>query len=208
MPEIAVKDLPDELRQTAVQTREALKRGNAELAIALGSKVLAEQPGCLDVRRLWHEALVKQNPREPSAPARAWGAWARVSGLLGRKKSAPNAAGIAQADTVLRTDPWSKSGWRQLAQSAAASGLPETATFAWGQLAAIDPTDRRAGVSLVRAHLDRGEFSAALAAVENVLKHHPQDSEAQALLRRASIDQTVKKGNWDTSASFRDKLRD
>jgi tetratricopeptide (TPR) repeat protein len=95
--------------------------------------------------------------------------------------------------------------WRRSLRGAA---LRETAVFAWEALVKLAPEDRDAGLGLVRAWLDLDRYDEAFTAVEALLRRQPEDGEALALLRRASFDQTVAKGKWDSGGSFREKLRD
>lgn len=208
MPEIAVKDLPEELRLLAVQTRDALARGNHEMVIDLSGRVLRSFPGCLAVRRLQRESQIKRSPGGASAVQRTKGVVAQLGSLFRRKDSGESGSAIAEADGVILADPWSQKGWQQLAVAAGEAGFQETAIFAWENLVAIMPADKMASLGLVKAQLELNRYPEALKSVESLLRHHPKDGEALALLRRASIDQTVEKGKWDSDASFRDKLRE
>lgn len=208
MPEITVKDLPEDLRQLAVQTRDALTRGNHDMVIDLAGRILRPYPGCLPVRRLQREAQIKQSPGGASAVQRTKGVVTQLGALLRRKDAGEDRSAIAKADGVIAADPWSRKGWQQLAEATSEGGLPETAVFAWGNLVAMDPEDKTAGLGLVQAQLSLNRYPEALKSVEALLRHHPKDGAALALLRRASIDHTVEKGKWDSDTSFRDKLRE
>ena len=58
------------------------------------------------------------------------------------------------------------------------------------------------------AWITAGKPAEALKAADAILKTKPADADAQNLMRKASIAQTVTKGNWDGQGNFRDKLRD
>jgi len=207
MPETTVKDLPENLRQLAVQSRDALSRGNHGMVIDLAGRILSPYPGCLAIRRLQREAQLKQSPGGASAVQRTKGVVAQLGSLLRRKDTGEDSSAIAKADGVIAADPWSRKGWQQLAEATGEGGLPETAVFAWENLVAMVPADKTAGLGLVKAQLNLNRYPEALKSVESLLRHHPKDGAALALLRRASIDHTVEKGKWDSDASFRDKLR-
>src|SRR5205823_10922794 len=48
----------------------------------------------------------------------------------------------------------------------------------------------------------------ALQIADEILKTKPSDGDAQNLMRKASVAQTVNKHQWDQQQSYRDKLRD
>ena len=208
MSEIAVSALPEQFRRVAVRAREANTRGNHELVAELTSTILAEFPGCLAVRKLQYEALFAHGSDGRSVGQRAKGILAGIRLRLSYRKSAATGTSLQQADAMLAANPWSREGWRRLATVAAGAALRETAVFAWEALVKLAPEDRDAGLGLVRAWLDLDRYDEAFTAVEALLRRQPEDGEALALLRRASIDQTVAKGKWDSGGSFREKLRD
>ena len=62
--------------------------------------------------------------------------------------------------------------------------------------------------SLGEAWLAAGKPTEALKTADEILRDRPTDADAQNLMRKASVAQTVDKHKWDTQAGFRDKLRD
>ena len=48
----------------------------------------------------------------------------------------------------------------------------------------------------------------AIAVGDIILKNNPTDDEAQDLIKKASVQQTVEKGKWEEEKSFREKLKD
>ena len=41
-----------------------------------------------------------------------------------------------------------------------------------------------------------------------ILRKNPVDADALALMRKATVAQTITKGNWETPAPFREKLKE
>ena len=208
MSETAVSDLPPKLRQLALKARDALAHQQDDLVLELSAEILRENPGCLGVRRLQRTAHVRRDSSGPAFTRKARGAVTRAGFLLRRKKTPQGDSAIAQAEAILAVDPWSRAGLMQLAGAAAAMNLPGTAIFAWECLVEALPDDREAGLGLAQARLSEGNHAEALTAVEAVLRQHPRDGEALAVKRQVSVAATIKKGQWDSSDSFRGKLRD
>ncbi len=115
---------------------------------------------------------------------------------------------MAVADEILRANPYSRSGLNQLALAAAQMNLPETELFARQCWVESGPENREAGLAWADALLRQKRYAEATGAIESVLKKHPQDAEALALLGRISVGDTMERGNWESGDSFRDKLRD
>jgi tetratricopeptide (TPR) repeat protein len=95
-----------------------------------------------------------------------------------------------------------------LAEAAGGLGLLETVAFALDAGREIEPDNRANLLALGEAWITAGKPAEALKAADAILKTKPADADAQNLMRKASIAQTVTKGNWDAQGSFRDKLRD
>jgi tetratricopeptide (TPR) repeat protein len=95
-----------------------------------------------------------------------------------------------------------------LAEAAGGLGLLETVAFALEAVRELEPENRANLLALAEACLAAGNAAEALKIVDEMLRARPTDAEAQALMRRASVAQTVTKHNWEDKASYRDKLRD
>ena len=64
------------------------------------------------------------------------------------------------------------------------------------------------GDAIHEAWLAAGKPTEALKIADEILKTKPMDADAQNLMRKSSIAQTVNRGNWEGQGSFRDKLKD
>jgi tetratricopeptide (TPR) repeat protein len=95
-----------------------------------------------------------------------------------------------------------------LAEAAVGLGLSETVAFALEAVRELEPDNRVNLLALGEAWIVAGKAAEAVKTAEQLLKQKPADADAQALLRKASVAQTVSKGNWEAQGDFRAKLRD
>jgi tetratricopeptide (TPR) repeat protein len=63
-------------------------------------------------------------------------------------------------------------------------------------------------VHLAEAYIAAKMHKEAVRVADELLKVRPQDGDALALMRKASVAQTMDKGNWESQSSFRAKLKD
>jgi len=208
MPEVPVASLDPRHQKLVENARIALDRGNFDYVIEVTSQVLAMTPGCLPVRKLQRVAQVRQQRGKTS------GFFGRtLSGLSagpfmmgsGRKDPAKQ---LTAAEGLLAKDPMNVAALKLLAEAASGLGLPETMAFALDAVREIDPENRANLLALGEAWLAANKPTEALKIADEILAMRPTDAEAQALMRKSSIAQTVTKHNWDQQTTYRDKLRD
>ncbi len=208
MPEVPAAALDPRHQKLIENARLALERGNLDYVLEVTSQVLKTAPGCLPVRRLQRVAQLRE------ARSRGNGLFARMSSGL---SSAPFMLGggpkdpaqqLAAAEQLLAKDPGNVTALKLLAQAAQGLGLLETVAFALDALREIDPDNRANMLALGEAWLAAGKPAEALKFADDLLRLKPADGDAQNLMRKASIAQTVAKSNWESQGSYRDKLRD
>ena len=95
-----------------------------------------------------------------------------------------------------------------LAEAATGMSLLETAAFALDAIRELEPENRANLLALGEAWLAAGKTVDAVRTAELMIRQKAGDAEGQALLRKASVAQTVSKGNWEAQGDFRAKLRD
>ncbi|HKK18643.1 MAG TPA: hypothetical protein VJ952_08165, partial [Opitutales bacterium] len=61
---------------------------------------------------------------------------------------------------------------------------------------------------LMAAYIDIGRNKEAIEVGDAAYRANPADEEVQALIKRASVEQTMEKGRWEEDKSFREKLKD
>ena len=97
---------------------------------------------------------------------------------------------------------------KSLALAAKELGLVETALLGYECLFNLDQTNAVNGKQLIRECIAAKKAEQAISVGDIILKNHPADDEAQDLIKKASVQQTVDKGKWEEEKSFRDKLKD
>jgi tetratricopeptide (TPR) repeat protein len=208
MPEIPVSSLDPRHQKLVENARVALDRGNLEYVLEVTEQVLRMRPGCLPVRKLQRVAqLRQQRGKSGGFFGKALGGLSAAPFMFGSAKKHPSKL-LEAAEGLLAKDPTNVSALKLLAEAAGGLGLPETVAFALDAVRELEPGNRANLLALGEAWLAAGKPTDALRIADEILKDKPADAEAQALMRKASVAQTVTKHNWDQQGSFRDKLRD
>jgi tetratricopeptide (TPR) repeat protein len=109
---------------------------------------------------------------------------------------------------LLAKDPTNVIALKMLAEAAGGLNLLETVAFALDAVRELEPDNRNNLLALGEAWLAAGKATEALNIADEILRIKPTDAEAQSLMRKASVAQTVTKHSWDQQSSYRDKLRD
>lgn len=207
MPEVAVTSLDPRQQKLIDNARIALDRGQLDYTLDACAQVLKSAPGCLPVRRLQRAAQLRDFRSKNKFMAKAFGGFSGGGLMFGGGKKDP-AKALESAEAMLVKDPTSVAALKLLAEAATGLGLLETAAFALDAVRELEPDNRANLLVLGEAWIAAGKPAEAVKTADALLKLKPADAEAQSLLRKASVAQTVTKGNWDAQGSFRDKLRD
>ena len=207
MPEIAVTSLDPRHQKLIDNARIALERGQLDYTLDACAQVLKTAPGCLPVRRLQRVAQLRDFKSKNKFMAKAMGGFSTAPFMFGGGNKEP-AKVLETAEGMLAKDPTSVPALKLLAEAAGGLGLLETVAFALDAVREIEPDNRANLLAVGEAWIAAGKPAEALKAADAILKTKPADADAQNLMRKASIAQTVTKGNWDAQGSFRDKLRD
>ena len=207
MPEVSVASLDPRHQKLIENARIALERGNLDYVIEVTSQVLKAQPGCLPVRKLQRVAQLRQNRGKGGGfMGKALSGFSSAPFMFGGKKEP--AKQLEMAEGMIAKDPSNVAGLRLLAEAAGALGLPETVAFALDAVREIEPGNRANLLALGEAWLAAGRPVEALRIADELLKDKPTDADAQNLMRKSSVAQTVNKQGWDQKTTYRDKLRD
>lgn len=206
MPEVSVASLDPRHQKLIENARVALDRGNLDYVLEVTGQVLKVQPGCLPVRRLQRVAQLRQQRGKSGGFMGKLG----LSGapfMFGSGKKEP-AKQLESAELALAKDPNNVAALRLLAEAASSLSLHETAAFAYEAIREIEPGNRANLLALGEALLTAGKPVEALKVADDLLRDKPTDADAQNLMRKSSVAQTVTKHNWEQKTSYRDKLRD
>ena len=207
MSEVSVTSLDPRHQKLIENARVALERGNLDYVLEVSAQVLKAQPGCLPVRKLQRVAQLRQSKGKSGFMARISSGLSSAPFRMGVGKKAPTKL-LETAETLLAKDPMSVPALRMLGEAAHGLGLPETVAFALDAIREIEPDNRLNLLALGEAWLAAGKATEALKIADDMLAARPVDADAQALMRKASVAQTVVKNKWDAQTSYREKLRD
>ena len=208
MPEVSVASLDPRYQKLIDNARIALDRGNLDYVLEVTAQVLKVQPGCLPVRKLQRVAQMRASRGKSGGfMGRAISGLSTAPFMFGGGKKDPTKL-LESAEGFLAKDPTSVPALKMLAEAAGGLGLPETVAFALDAVREIEPDNRANLLALGEAWLAAGKPTDALKAADEILRGKPTDADAQNLMRKASVAQTVDKHKWDDQNTFRDKLRD
>jgi len=202
-------DVLSELERKRFQNAcRAFESGEWDYVLSACVVLLAAHAECLPVRRLQRAALFKKFPKRSGWLGKLSGVVSRFLFSLGRtreKKSATEQ--LAHAESRLAKNPYDTLALRLLGEAATALGWAETAIFAHEAIREIEPKNRANLLALGEALLTAERATAALSVADSLLAENPVDGEAQTLMRKASIAQTLDEGNWEETGDFRTKVK-
>ncbi|MBI5766191.1 MAG: tetratricopeptide repeat protein [Verrucomicrobia bacterium] len=207
MPEVPVASLDPRHQKLIDNARIALDRGQLDYVLEVTAQVLKVQPGCLPVRRLQRVAQLRSSKGKGGFMSRVSSGLSAAPFMFGGGKKDP-AKQLETAETLLAKDPANVAALKMLAEAAQGLGFPETVAFALDAVRELEPENRANLLALGEAWLAAGKPADALKIADEILAAKPTDAEAQSLMRKASVAQTVTKVGWGAETSYRDKLRD
>jgi tetratricopeptide (TPR) repeat protein len=209
MEEIALKDLDTRLQKQIENARKAVDK-NPSYAVDILSNILSRHPACLEARKILRQA------QQRATKGKAKG----LGGLLSKMTSIPFTMGseskikkdpakaIESAEQILNANPENVAGHKILAAAAEELKLYSTAVFAYESVRQIDPKNTENIKALMSVYIQTGQSEEAIRIGEAAYRANPADDEVQALIKKASVEQTMEKGRWEEDKSFRDKLKD
>ncbi|QYY35938.1 tetratricopeptide repeat protein [Ruficoccus sp. ZRK36] len=205
--EIELKDLDPRLRKQVENAQKSINR-NASYAIDICTNILQRQPGCLDVRKILRTAQKRASAGKTSGFSRLLGSVTNAPFAIKAStqlKKDPKAA-METAEKMLASDPANASAQRMLGQAAEALELWETAAFAYEEAKKADPKSLEIKLSLGNALIEAGRAQDAVRVAGEVLSAQPGNEQAQDLVKRASVADSMQRGKWEEEGGFRDKL--
>jgi len=210
MEEISLSSLDSRIHKQVDNARKAISK-NPTYAINILNNIISRHPGCLEVRQLLRQAQHKASGGKSKG----------LGGFLGKVTSLPFAmtggskikkdpgAVLEAAEQMLNTNPSNPTAHKMLGAAAEALELKETAAFAYEQLFKLDKSNTESAKLLMNAYIDSGKCKEAIEIGDAAYRANPSDEEVQSLIKKASVQQTMKSGGWeDQDSSFRDKLKD
>lgn len=205
MAEVPLSALDARQQKLVENAHVAWAQGNASYVLMVAAPILKEHPGCLPVRRLVYAARLKLHGAKNVLAVQAIKVRSLVALVLGAKDK--SAAGKFEwAERVLAAHPTNTTALKLQAAAAHDLGWLQTTILLREAVQALAPQDQRNRLALGEAWLLVERPDQALRIADAILRERPVDGEAQDLMRKASIAQTVSRGNWAQPGDFRGKL--
>ena len=205
MKKVALTELDPRL-QKQVSAADQQMKTNPQYAVEVLSGILARNPGCIEVRRSLRKAQKAMLGTKKGMFDGLTGALS--SGKIAKAVEADPLAALAAAEEALAKKPIDANANKTIALAALKLDFPELAAFAYEELATNDPTEIQHFVDLANVWISAGENDQALNAADKGLKLFPGTGDLQEAVRRASVNKTMKKGNWEDKGDFQSKLKD
>jgi tetratricopeptide (TPR) repeat protein len=193
------------LQRQADNAEKAL-RTNPQYAAEIMAGIVSRNPECLEARKLLRKAQ-----RLVHGGGAAGGLGKLFGGLFGggKIKDAESARkAIDTAEQKLAQNPNDIAANKQLAAAGEKLGWFDLAAFAYESLVIADPKNTDYFASWGNALLKDENYDEAIKVIDEGLKRFPGNGDLQEIARRASVQKTVKKGNWENEGDFKSKAKD
>jgi tetratricopeptide (TPR) repeat protein len=209
MKEVTLSELDPRLQKQVENARKVVTK-NPAYAIDIMSNIVARNPACVEARQILRKAqntahagkskgLSKFMTRVTSIPF-------AVSGDAKVKKDPVKA--MESAEDLIKANPMNAAAHKLLGSAAESLEMNGTAALAYECLYKMESSNTGYVKGLMAAYIELGRNDDAIRVGEEVYRKDPTDEEIQALIKKASVQQTMDKGRWEEDKSFRDKLKD
>ncbi|HEY8241337.1 MAG TPA: tetratricopeptide repeat protein, partial [Kiritimatiellia bacterium] len=211
MAELSLDEAPRKAKESFDRGFAALERGNLEYAMDMFTAALDTAPQLLRARKFLRVASIKKfKAARQNAMSRTFaniqGAplLLQVSSLM-RKKPVE---ALQAAEKLLRIDPLNMTFINKSCEAAIAAGLPEAAILNLEIAKEHYPVDVKLLEWLGGLYHESGRYRDARVVAEEILVLRPNDPKAIKALKDATAVDTMEKGGWSESGSYRDKMKD
>jgi tetratricopeptide (TPR) repeat protein len=209
MQEVSLSELDPRLQKQIENACKAVDK-NPSYAVDIISNIVSRNPGCLDARRLLRQAQERVHVAKRKGLSSFMSKVTSIPFSMGgyaKVKKNPHEALLA-AEQMLNANPGNIVGHKMIGAAAEALEFFETAAFAYEEIRKIEPNDLGNIKALMSAYMRIGKSEEAIRIGDDAYLEHPTDEEIQSLIKQASVEQSINKGNWEDEKSFRDKLKD
>ncbi len=207
--ECTLNELDPRLSKQVTNAQKNLKK-NPAYAIDLCRNILSHNPGCVDVRKLLHEAYRHKASGTKSGFGKLLKSVTRTPfAIKGGSQAKKDPLGALQtADKMIGDDPTGGAGYKLLGEAATTLKFHGTAILAYEDLRKVEEDDLNSNLALAQAYLDADRPKEALALADAIGREHPGNEPAAEIIRKGSVAITMQKGKYDTADSFRESLAD
>jgi tetratricopeptide (TPR) repeat protein len=209
MKEVALTDLDIRLQKQIENARKVVEK-NPSYAVDILSNIVNRNLGCLEARKILRKAQQSTNKGKAKG----------LGGLISKFSSIPHSFGsdskikknpqkaMESAEQMLSANPENVLGHKFLAEAAVELEMYSTAVFAYEAIRKIEPKNSDNIKALMSVYISAGQNEEAIRVGDVAYRANPSDGEIQALIKKASVEQTMEAGKWEEDKSFRDKLKD
>ena len=209
MKEVALTDLDIRLQKQIENARKVVDQ-NPSYAVDILSNIVNRNLGCLEARKILR--LAQQ--RSSKGKVKGLGSLlSKVSNIplsfVSESKIQKNPQkAMESAEQILSTNPENVAGHKLLATASVELEMYATAVFAFEAIRKLEPKNSDNIKSLMSVYISTGQNEEAIRVGDVAYRANPADDEIQALIKKASVEQTMEAGKWEEDKSFRDKLKD
>ena len=211
MAEITLEDAPRKAREHFDKGFIAFERGNLDYAMDMFEQALDLSPQFLRARKFLRAAAVKKFKAAKQNPfSRALANLQGVPGLMqigAQAKKKPLEA-LKAAEKLLRADPLNITFINKASEVAIAAGLPEVAIMNLELAKEHYPVNVEVLQWLGQLYQEANRMHDARVVYEEVVAIRPNDPKAIKMLKDATALDSMQKGGWSESSSYRDMIKD
>tara|TARA_R100000027_G_scaffold8954_1_gene6455 strand:- start:13536 stop:15032 length:1497 start_codon:yes stop_codon:yes gene_type:complete len=206
MSDQPLTELDPRIRKQVEKARNSIKSGSAAFAIEICMGLVEKYPGCVEAREVLRQAqkAAKGTKKKSFLSGLASKPLSKMGGVTLKKDPAK---AMIQAEKILKDDPQSIDAQKLLGEAAILKELPHTAVFAYEGAFEQDPNNLETAKKLAALYLEAGRIAECIRVCDKIIREHPGDGDAQDIVKKASVAQSMQQGKWEDEGDFRSKLK-
>lgn len=205
MAKVFLNEIDPREQKQIVSAENAVKSGNAGVAVEICLAVIGRHPECTQVRRLLHQAQLVACRKRPSLLGGLSKALASMSVVSKSAAAKDPKKVIFESEKKRCKNPFDYAANMSMANAGEVAGMWDVVAVAYENIVAVDPKIENFS-KLVSALLKDKDPNRALTIVDAAMKKYPNNGDLQELARQVSVAQTMDNGGWDESKDYRSKL--
>jgi tetratricopeptide (TPR) repeat protein len=209
MAEKTFENIDNATRDLFDKARDALDRGNLDLAIEMLMQCVTIEPNFTKGRQILRAVQMKR--AEGTGGFMRALSTAKFTPLLTKGKmqvSSNPAEAMNVAEQILCSDPRNSGALLLLAEAAENANFPETTVQTLEHYTKLHPHDTKALHWLARNYTAVERHDLSRGAYDRILQIHPNDFQAQKGVQDAVAHGAMQKGGWEDAESYRDVMKD
>ena len=209
MEEIPLKDLDNRLQKQIENARKAIDK-NPSYAVDILANIVSRNPACLEARKFLRQSQQRSSKGKSKGLGGLFNKVTNIPFSMGgdaKIKKDPQKA-IDSAEQMLNSNPDNVAAHKIIGVAAEILELDSTAVFAYETINKLEPSNTENVKALMTVLIKTGQSEEAIRIGDAAYRANPADDEVQALIKKASVEQTMEKGKWEEDKSFREKLKD